>query len=127
MNYFNTRSLGRRFERIAIDFLVKRGFEIIEINYQTKIGEIDIIALDQKNIWHFIEVKSKKLESLFGLPEEAVNQKKQEKIIQTAEQYLMRRGLEEVNVSLDVLVICNNVLKRIVRIVLYENAFERYN
>lgn len=127
MNYFNTRSLGRKFEKIATDFLIKRAFKIIETNYQTRIGEIDIIALDQKNVWHFVEVKSKQLKSLFGLPEEAVNYKKQRKIIQTVEQYLMRRGLEEIDISLDVLVIEFNVLKRIVRIALYENAFEERN
>ncbi len=57
-------------ENIACRFLMKRGFEIIEQNYNKKWGEIDIIARKGEKL-HFIEVKSVTRESLkhvSGLP-----------------------------------------------------------
>jgi len=123
----NTRSRGRCSEQIAVDFLEKKKFQVIERNYQIRDGEIDIIAIDQKGIWHFVEVKSKRLKSLFGLPEEAVNQKKQRKIIRTVECYLAEKGILDVLISLDVLAIDLNTWGRIVRIALYEGAFAERN
>lgn len=51
------RKIGDIGENIACKFLVKRGFEIIEQNYNKKWGEIDIIARKGQKL-HFIEVKS---------------------------------------------------------------------
>ncbi|MGO1712280.1 MAG: YraN family protein, partial [Senegalia sp. (in: firmicutes)] len=58
-------------EEIAIKSLLGKGYMILEKNFTTKIGEIDIIAKD-KDIVAFIEVKSR-LNSNYGNPYEAVN------------------------------------------------------
>ncbi len=54
---FENLKTGRLGEAVAVNFLVNKGFSIIERNYQTKIGEIDIIA-EKDNVVFFIEVKS---------------------------------------------------------------------
>ena len=64
------------------------GYKIVETNYKNRIGEIDIIALDKSTIV-FVEVKTR-LSAAFGLPQEAVNLKKQQKIFNTAQLYLMQ-------------------------------------
>lgn len=49
---------GQIGENLATEFLESRGFEIITRNYQTKWGEIDIVAKSKKGILSFIEVKT---------------------------------------------------------------------
>jgi len=121
---YNKRSIGKKAESLAALFLKQKGFEIVEQNYNARVGEIDIIAKDRKNIWHFVEVKSKRLGSKFGMPEEAVDEVKQERIIKTVEVYLEENRLDDVKVSLDIVVIVFNRYYRVVRIELLKGDFE---
>lgn len=52
-----TQKIGQMGEKIAVEFLQKQAFSIIERNYTKKIGEIDIVAT-KNQIIHFIEVKA---------------------------------------------------------------------
>ncbi len=80
--------LGEKGEELAAKFLKKNGYKIIEQNYKTPLGEIDIIAKDGDAIV-FIEVKAR--ESLaYGLPFESVNRAKKRKIASVALLYLKR-------------------------------------
>ena len=62
-NRTEKRKIGDIGENIACKFLMKRGFEIIEKNYNKKWGEIDIIAKKGQKL-HFVEVKSVTRDSL---------------------------------------------------------------
>ena len=73
---------------MASKFLKEKGYSILETNYKTHLGEIDIIALD-KDCIVFIEVKTRTDEA-FGAPSEAVTLKKQEKYYKVASEYLQR-------------------------------------
>lgn len=73
-------------ETFAARYLVKKGYDIVALNYRSRYGEIDIIAEDDEYIL-FVEVKSRDENALF-LPREAVDSRKQQKIIQTARFYL---------------------------------------
>jgi len=84
--------LGKRGELIAVDYLKSRGYKILEMNWRTKHKEIDIIALDKKEIV-FIEVKTRK-NDYFGDPEEAVNLKKQKFLINAAENYIISNKID---------------------------------
>ncbi len=80
--------LGDEGEGLAIEFLHKKGYKILEQNYKTPVGEIDIIAADAETLV-FIEVKTRKSIE-FGMPFEAVNRVKKRKISNTALLYLKR-------------------------------------
>ncbi|WP_130806940.1 YraN family protein [Senegalia massiliensis] len=88
-------------EEKAIKYLINKNYKILEKNFTTKIGEIDIIAKDN-DIVVFIEVKSR-LNSKYGSPYEAVNFKKQRKIINTAKLYSKYNKLYDTQFRFDIL------------------------
>ena len=79
------RETGNLGEKLAQDFLKKRGYHILETNYRCPRGEIDIIARD-KGCLVFIEVRTKTNLS-FGSPEESVTTTKKTRLIATARYY----------------------------------------
>ena len=81
----NTRKRGSGYEQVAADFLMKQGYEILEMNYRIRQGEIDIIAREGGYIV-FVEVKYRAKGEADALS--AVDFKKQRKISRTALYYL---------------------------------------
>ena len=69
-----------------MQFLLKKGFELVLRNFSTRFGEIDLIMKD-KNILVFVEVKAKKGE-FFGTPEEMFTQGKLRRVCNMATVYL---------------------------------------
>lgn len=112
----NTKKLGGLGEKIAKDFLVNKGFKILETNYATKLGEIDIIAKDKNGVLVFIEVKTRITEK-FGLPREAVTVAKQRKIRLVAQEYLQKTDGFNKPARFDVIEILDGEINAI------ENAF----
>ena len=102
-------------EQLAKEYLKKNGFQILKTNYKTNIGEIDIIA-KQKDFVVFVEVKTRK-NDYFGLPREAVNSFKQQKIRQVATQYIKFNKLFDVCCRFDVIEILGDKITHI------ENCF----
>ena len=84
----NNKTFGNMGEAQAFHYLVKNDYKILETNYTTKLGEIDIIA-KKDNVLVFVEVK-KRTTARFGLPREAVTPFKQHKIKLVASYYLQR-------------------------------------
>lgn len=85
------KELGTLGERLALDYLKKQGYRIIQTNFKCKFGEIDIIAYHQKAI-SFIEVKARSTDQ-FGPPEEAVTRTKQERQKRIAQYYLYKKKI----------------------------------
>lgn len=83
---------GKRGEEIACEFLRKKNFVILEQNFRSGRGEIDLIAKQNETII-FIEVKTRSSEK-FGYPEESVNESKKAKLKETAINYLEQRSLQ---------------------------------
>ena len=83
---------GKTGEDIICEYMEKRGMKILERNFHSRWGEIDIIAKDGE-CTVFCEVKSRK-STLYGLPCEAVTASKMKKIIKTAMVYLENRECE---------------------------------
>jgi len=105
----NKIKLGKCGEQMAADYLKNNGYKIMAKNYRTREGEIDLIC--QKNsIIHFIEVKTRTSQK-FGWPEEAVTDQKMEKIIATAEAYLMENQIDS-EWQIDIISILLNKEKR---------------
>lgn len=80
------RSKGSFAENIAAKYLAKNGWEIIEMNFSIKWGEIDIIA-SKDDVLSFVEVKAKTSDQ-FGTPEEMINRNKIFQIRRIADLYL---------------------------------------
>ena len=95
--------LGKKAEKIAANYLKKQGLKIIDRNFRTRAGEIDLIA-KKGDIFIFVEVKSKKGYG-YGSPEEMVDRRKQRKIIRTAELYLYNILAEEADWRIDVVTV----------------------
>ena len=87
----NKREIGSAYEQKACAFLEEEWLEIIETNYRTRSGEIDIIARDRSELV-FLEVKYRKDRS-FGGAESAIPRSKQKTIIQVAKIYIKMHGL----------------------------------
>jgi putative endonuclease len=82
------KELGATGERLARDFLKKKGYKIREVNYRCREGEIDIVAR-KKDCLVFVEVRTK-ASAGFGSPEESVTFAKKEKLIASALAYLSK-------------------------------------
>ncbi len=82
---------GKIAETIAKKYLTSKGLELIERNFRTKNGEIDLIMRDGLTIV-FVEVRYRK-NTRFGLPHETVTIKKQRKILKAAQLYLIEKHL----------------------------------
>ncbi|MDO5564572.1 MAG: YraN family protein [Eubacteriales bacterium] len=82
----NKRQIGTKYEEKAILYLKDNGYKILKKNFRNRIGEIDIIALNDDYIC-FIEVKERSSKRC-GLGMEAVTLKKQKNIIKVAKYYL---------------------------------------
>lgn len=82
----SSTEIGKKAEQKALIFLEKRGLKILEKNYRSALGEIDLIMQD-KDTTVFIEVRSRKNNSKLDAIE-TIDQRKTKKIIQTSQQYL---------------------------------------
>jgi putative endonuclease len=91
--------LGESGEEAAFEFLKNEGYRILERNYTTPLGEIDIIAQD-RDCLVFVEVKSLS-DTSYILPQEMVNKRKQEQIIRVALSYLKAKGLRDTDCRFD--------------------------
>lgn len=97
------QGLGRTGERLAAEELTRQGYTIIERNFRCRHGEIDLIAEDANDLI-FVEVKTRR-GTAYGLPEEAVTPRKQQKIVQVATHYLDLHDCSERSWRIDVVAV----------------------
>jgi len=98
-----SKEVGDEGEALACQILRNKGYKILERNYRSRFGEIDIIAEIGKVIV-MVEVKYKEDQG-FGLPQEAVTKQKLKKIIKTAQIYLHDTEQKNLDWRVDVLAI----------------------
>ena len=96
-------SLGAWGEDRAVEYLRDRGMKILERNFTTRVGEIDIIAKDRSTLV-FVEVKTRR-SAAFGTPQDAVGLRKQRQIIRTAHWYLQNHSFGKLQPRFDVIAI----------------------
>ena len=115
-----TKNLGKAGENFAAKFLESKGYKIIAQNYKIRSAEIDIIAeLNDELI--FVEVKTRSNTRL-GLPAEAVNLRKQKKIIEAASVFLQDDKFSDCACRFDVIEIYST--GKNFKLHHIENAFE---
>ncbi|MGE4318897.1 MAG: YraN family protein [Deferribacterales bacterium] len=105
--------IGQKGEKKAEKYLIQNGYKILEKNFRSRFGEIDIIAF-KDGCTVFVEVKTRK-NSAYGKGFEAVDARKQQKLIMTAQAFF--QGREETAARFDVISIDNDSVTHI------QNAF----
>lgn len=108
-------TVGQRGEELACAFLRSQGYAIVERNWRSPFGEVDIIARDGEALV-FIEVKTRASPG-FGGPEAALTHRKRRRIITTARAYLNEIG-RELPVRFDLVALKDD------RVTLYRGAFQ---
>ena len=115
-----TVALGISGENLACDALSRQGYAILARRYRTRIGEIDIVAMDGPTLV-FVEVKTRTSDD-YGVPAEAVTWRKQRRIVTMARWYLSEHRLHGGLCRFDVVtVLCRRGLLPVVEVV--KNAF----
>ena len=114
------QQFGKESEALAAKYLKKHGYRIMEQNYRTKLGEIDIIAKDKGTIV-FVEVKARR-SYLFGNPKFAITPKKQRKISMVALCYLKETKQDNAKARFDVVAVSS--INENPNIEIVKNAFE---
>lgn len=95
------KNIGRIGESIAEKYLINNGYKILERNFKSKTGEIDIIAY-KSNILVFVEVKTR-TNNKFGFAHEAVDYRKKKKIQNTANSYINFKKIENIQYRFDII------------------------
>ena len=108
---FHKKLLGLVGEKQAVKFLKSKKYKILETNYKRPTGEIDVIAKDGEYTV-FIEVKTRTSDA-FGVPSQAVDNKKQAKYHKTALFYLREKGLLDTPCRFDVIEILDGQINHI--------------
>ena len=106
-------SIGIIGEETASLALKKKGYKIIDRNYRTKMGEIDIIAKDG-DYTCFVEVRLRKTND-FGSPADTIVKDKQQKIIKTATAYAVKHNIYDTPMRFDVVLINADINGKIPR------------
>jgi putative endonuclease len=83
--------LGKQGEEIAVSYLLKKGYIILDKNWRAGRNEIDIVA-KEKDFVVIIEVKARSSGS-FAEPEEAVTREKQQALVRAANSYIFRKNI----------------------------------
>jgi putative endonuclease len=121
--------LGKWGEDLAADYLLQRGYQIVDRNVRTPYGEIDLIACREilangppaKNLTVFVEVKTRSSTS-FGLPEQAVTRRKRAHLLAAAQEYIRIHPELEGDWRVDVIAILRAGSAGPPQIEIFENA-----
>jgi putative endonuclease len=111
---------GRAGERLAAVQLESQGYRILETNFRCRYGEIDLIVEDDSALV-FVEVKLRR-GTAFGLPEEAVDARKQRKLLQVAAYYIALHECAERSWRIDVIAIQLSSSGKLQEIRIYQHA-----
>jgi len=115
----SNRKLGFEKEKLAGEYLRNMGYKILAYNFYSRYGEIDIVAKDGAYLT-FVEVKYRSSDKN-GLPEESISRRKINRLVKTAQFFLLKHGYpEETACRFDAVVILGKECRVI------QDAFEVY-
>ena len=119
------KKLGSHGEDLAVEFLKRQGYRILQRNFKLKFGEIDIVAQEGDTVC-FIEVRTKTGDEL-GTPFESITPFKQRKLSRLALAYLKNQYKSvEVRARFDVVAVFSEDGKE-EKVEIIKNAFEVYS
>ena len=117
LKQLNTQT-GRLGEKLASEYLKRKGYKILEQNYRTRYAEIDLVAR-QKDVLVFVEVRTK-IGEQFGTPEETLNRWKLERVKRNAFAYAAKIRWKKLY-RVDAVCIVLNDDQKVERLKHYEN------
>lgn len=97
----NNRLKGYYYEGKALDYLEARGLKLVERNYYSKFGEVDLILLDN-GVLVFVEVKYRK-NNYYGSSLESVGKRKAKRIYLSAMEYIKKKDYEGLGIRFDLI------------------------
>lgn len=100
----HNQAVGASGEQIAADYLISQGYRILERNFRSRGGEVDIVAKDRQGCIAFIEVKTRR-SLAYGLPQLAVTGRKQHQISKGALAWLSKNRLHDCSARFDVIAV----------------------
>ena len=123
MHSYN-KDIGSFGEALARDYLISKGYKILNMNFRNKFGEIDIIC-KKNNLLIFCEIKSRYSNS-FGSQIESITCYKQKQIIKLSELYLISKKYYNFNVRYDIIEVIFNTITSSHIINHVQDAFRAY-
>lgn len=117
--FFTRKEAGKLGEDLAVSYLIKHGYQIIEQNFRIRGGEIDIVALE-KDTLVFVEVKTRS-SAEFGSPLEAITYWKLKSLIKTAQFYKLKHPKLPDAMRIDAVAILLDKKNNVVSIELVKN------
>ena len=123
MKLFN-RQTGNLGENLATDYLKKHGCKIIERNFRTRFGEIDLIYLSpDRQTLIFVEVKTK-TGNQFGSPEDMINRHKLTQVYRMSQIYLKDKPIyKNITTRIDVIAVILNPDKTLQSLTHHESVY----
>jgi putative endonuclease len=118
------REKGTSGEEMAASYLTKKGYKILEKNFSTKFGEIDLVCRDHDNLV-FVEVKLK-VGDRFGKPEDMINKHKIWQVSRMGELYIMKNKIN-MPVRVDMVAVVIDREGNLERIDHYENMTQEFS
>ncbi|MDG1714288.1 YraN family protein [Lacinutrix sp.] len=94
--------LGKKGEQLAVDYLIKKDYQILERNYRFQKAEVDIIA-QIKDTLAIVEVKTRSTTD-FGNPQDFVKPKQIQRLVKAVDEFVLVNGLD-VEVRFDIIAI----------------------
>ncbi|MEO1888696.1 MAG: YraN family protein [Cycloclasticus sp.] len=117
----STNTLGQQGEDLALAFLQKNGLTLIQRNYRSRYGEIDLVMQDKQHVV-FVEVRFRSSNS-FGGALLSVDRRKQSKLIKCAQQYMANES-SRLGFRFDVIAISPTVSQHDIQWI--TNAFDEF-
>ncbi len=117
------KAIGQRGETVARQRLARMGYRILEANYRTAAGEIDLVARHD-NTLAFVEVRSKTARSA-GQPEESITPQKRDRLIAVAQDYLQTHDADDADWRIDLVAIEFGTNGAVARFDVLQNAVEQ--
>ncbi len=110
----SSKATGDLGERLALEALLRRGYEVVERGWRCARGEVDLVARDG-SCWVFVEVKTRRGHGA-GWPEEALTPAKGARLVELAQLYLAEHELGQVDWRIDLVAIELDRRDRVVRL-----------
>ena len=117
-----TKDLGDWGEDLTADWLLSRGYQLLDRRWRCRYGELDLVARAADGTICFVEVKLRG-GALTGLPREAVDRRKRERLRTAAESYLALHDLGDAPARFDVAEVYTDAAHRPARLEYLEDAF----